>query len=115
MITLEAADIIEGDASAANVVDYIINGVQVDSSRNVDVKALADGQLAATKGALYTTPGSATAIIRSIILVNTDSSARTVNLYVQRDGSNSRRIIPEGLSLEADQVGPQNSIVVVGC
>ncbi|GAG44534.1 unnamed protein product, partial [marine sediment metagenome] len=28
MITLEAADLIEGDASAANVLDYIINGVQ---------------------------------------------------------------------------------------
>ena len=101
MITLEAADLIEGDASAANVVDYIINGVQ-EASSVVSVKALGDGQLPASKGTLYTTPASTTAIVKSVILVNTDSSARTVNLYVQRDGSNSRRIIPEGLSLEAN-------------
>jgi len=102
MITLEAADLIEGDASAANVVDYTINGAQIDSSRNLDVKALADGQLAGSKGTLYTTPASTTAIVKSITLVNADSSARTVNLYVQRDGSNSRRIVPENLSLEAN-------------
>lgn len=102
MITLEAADLIEGDASAANVVDYTINGVQIDSSRNVDVKALADGQLAGSKATLYTTPASTTAIVKSITLVNTDVSARTVNLYIQRDGTNSRRIIPEDLSLEAN-------------
>ena len=101
MITLEAADLIEGDASAANVVDYIINGVQ-EASSVVSVKALADGQLPASKGTLYTTPASTTAIVKSVILVNADSSARTVNLYVQRDGSNSRRIIPENLSLEAN-------------
>ena len=101
MITLEAADLIEGDASAANAVDYIINGVQ-EASSVVSVKALADGQLPASKGTLYTTPASTTAIVKSVILVNADSSARTVNLYVQRDGSNSRRIIPENLSLEAN-------------
>jgi len=103
MITLEAADLIEGDASAANVVDFTINGVEeTPATSAVAVKALADGQLAATKGTLYTTPASTTAIIKSIILVNTDSSARTVNLYIQRDGTNSRRIIPEALSLGAD-------------
>lgn len=101
MITLEAADLIEGDASAANVVDYTINGVQ-EASSVVSLKALADGQLPASKGTLYTTPASTTAIVKSVILVNTASSARTINLYVQRDGSNSRRIIPEDLSLEAN-------------
>lgn len=101
MITLEAADLIEGDASAVTVVDFTINGVQ-EAATVVSIKALADGQLAGAKGTIYTTPGSTTAIIKSIILVNTDSSARTVNLYVQRDGSNSRRIIPEDLSLEAN-------------
>ena len=102
MITLEAADLIEGDASAANVVDYTINGAQIDSLRNVDVKALADGQLAGSKATLYTTPASTTAIVKSITLVNTDVSARTVNLYIQRDGTNSRRIMPENLNLEAN-------------
>ena len=67
----------------------------------VSIKALADGQLAAAKGTLYTTPASTQTIVRNITLINTDSSARTVNLYIKRDGTNSRRIIPNNLSLVA--------------
>jgi hypothetical protein len=101
MITLEAADLIEGDANTAAEVDYTINGVQ-EASNVVSIIALASGQLANAKATIYTTPGSTAAIIKSIILVNTGASANTVNLYVQSDGSNSRRIIPEDLSLEAN-------------
>ncbi len=67
----------------------------------VAIKALADGQLANTKSTLYTTPASTQAIVRSITLVNTDTSTRTVNLYLKRDGSNSRRIIPKDMSMDA--------------
>ncbi len=101
MITLEAADLIEGDASTAAEVDYTINGVQ-EASSVVSIVALASGQLAGAKATLYTTPGSTTAIVKSIFLVNTGAAARTVNLYVQSDGSNSRRVIPEDLSLDAN-------------
>lgn len=66
------------------------------------IKALADGQLAASKGTLYTTPALTQTIIKSITLVNTDSSARTVNLY-KKPGSTSRRIIPKDLSLAAGE------------
>lgn len=66
----------------------------------VSVKQLANGQLAAAKATLYTTPGATQAVIRSITLVNTDSSARTVNLYVNGTGT-SRRITPKDLSLAA--------------
>ncbi len=65
----------------------------------VSIKDLGTGQLAGAKGTLYTTPASTQTIVISITLVNTDSSARTVNLYVKKDGSNSRRIIPVDLSL----------------
>lgn len=68
---------------------------------SIAIKAMADGQLANTKGTLYTTPASTQAVAKNIILVNTGAGANTVNLYVQRDGSNSRRIIPEDLSLAA--------------
>lgn len=54
-----------------------------------------NGQLPNAKGTLYT--ATATVIIRSVRLVNTDSSARTVNLYVKT--GTSRRIIPKDLSL----------------
>ena len=61
------------------------------------VKSLADGQLPNTKGALYTTPASTETIIKTISLVNTDTSARAVNLYVKT--GTSRRIIPNNMSL----------------
>lgn len=61
------------------------------------IKYLADGQLGAAKAALYTVPASTQAIIKTITLVNTDSAARTVNLYVSTGAS--RRIIPVDTSL----------------
>lgn len=65
----------------------------------VAIKSLGDGQLANSEGSLYLTPASTQAIIKTITLVNTDSSARTVNLYVKVSGGTSRRIIPVDLSL----------------
>ena len=64
-----------------------------------NVKSLADGQLAATQAILYTCPGGTEAIIKTIILVNTDSVARDVNLYFKADGGTSRRIIPVDMEL----------------
>jgi hypothetical protein len=66
----------------------------------LSIKALANGQLASSKGTIYTVPGSTQTIVKSISLVNTDSVARTVNLYVNASGT-SRRIIPKDLSLPA--------------
>ena len=65
----------------------------------IGIKSLADGQLANTKGTLYTVAGSTETIVKTITYVNTDSSARTVNLYVKRSGSTSRRIIPKDMTL----------------
>ncbi len=65
----------------------------------VDIKSLADGQLAASKATLYTAPAATQAVANSITLVNTDSSARTVNLYFKASAGTSRRIIPKDLSL----------------
>ena len=62
-------------------------------------KSLADGQLAAAKATLYTVPAATTASIKQITYTNTDVAARTVNLYVKRSGSVSRRIIPMNMSL----------------
>ena len=67
----------------------------------VTPKSLADGQLAAAKATLYTVPASTETIITSIKLVNTDGSARTVNLYIKVSGGTSRRIIPKDMSLGA--------------
>jgi hypothetical protein len=64
------------------------------------IKALASGQLGASKATLYTVPGSTQTIIKSITLVNTDSVTRTVNLYINTAGT-SRRVSPKDLSLPA--------------
>ena len=67
----------------------------------ITIKSLADGQLAATKGTIYTTPASTQAIANRVILVNSDSVARAVNLYFKASGGTSRRFIPKDYSLPA--------------
>lgn len=64
------------------------------------IKQLAQGQLAAAKATIYTTPAVTQAIVKSITVINTDTVARTVNLYVNSAGT-SRRIVPKDLSLAA--------------
>lgn len=64
------------------------------------VQALADGQLAAAKATLYTTPASTQTIVKSITFVNTSASAVTINAYA-KPGATSRRVIPKDLSIPA--------------
>jgi len=52
--------------------------------------SLADGQLAATKGTIYTS--SAQTIVKSINVFSTHASTQTVIIYVKRSGSTSRQI-----------------------
>ena len=66
---------------------------------DVAIKSLADGQLAATKGTIYTTPAATQTIVDNIVLVNSDSSARAVNLYFKASGGTSRRLTPKDYSL----------------
>lgn len=65
-------------------------------------KQLANGQLGSSTATLYTTPSSTTTIIKSIVLCNTDSSTRTINLYVNT--GSDRRITPKDLSLGAGEL-----------
>lgn len=58
-----------------------------------------EGQLAATKGTLYTVPAVTSAIVKSIRLVNATAGVLTVNLYFK--SGTSRRIIPKDYSLAA--------------
>ena len=62
------------------------------------MKNLADGQLPAVTGDLYTSTGVQT-LIKTIKLVNTDSAARTVNIYLLPNGGTARRIIPKDCSM----------------
>ena len=93
MLALDSGDKIRGDAAAATVVDYTLHGFVGSVATQ-----LADGQLASTIGDLYTA-GAAGIGVSSIVLVNTDTSARAVNLYLTPSGGTARRLIPKDLSL----------------
>lgn len=64
------------------------------------IKALANGQLGTTsQGDLYTTAAAKTTIVKSMRFVNTDTVARTMNLYFKRSGGTARLIFPANMSL----------------
>ena len=63
------------------------------------IKSLGDGQLATSKGTLYTAPTSTQAIIKKVTLVNTSSGTVKVNLYFKASGGTSRRTIPKDIEL----------------
>lgn len=62
------------------------------------IKNLAHGQLPNSKGTLYTASGAA--VIKSIILVNTNTTTEVVNLY-HYAATASTRLIPKDTSLAA--------------
>ena len=68
----------------------------------VAIKSLLDGQLPNSKTTLYTTPASTQTIITSITLVNTNSTAETINIYFKASGGTSRLISPKNYSLAAN-------------
>lgn len=65
----------------------------------VNIKELANGQLPASKTTLYICPASTQAIIKTISVVNTHTSAVTINLYKKKSGGTSRRFTPVDLSI----------------
>lgn len=55
-------------------------------------QSLADGQVATTTGAIYTSPGSLYTRVRYISLFNTNAAGQTINLYITRSGGTRRQI-----------------------
>ncbi len=66
----------------------------------ITIAQLANGQLANSIGDIYTST-SCTTIIKSITLVNTNTTTESVNLYVLKSGGTARRIIPQACALVA--------------
>jgi hypothetical protein len=91
---LDNADLLEGDATSASEVDFVISGIA-----NVTRGQLADGQLANSKGTLYTAASSI--VVSSVIYTNTGAAHNHVNLYSKSSGGTSRRLIPKDLQLES--------------
>ena len=93
MISLATGDKIQGDSTNATQVDYTISGIAATARA-----PLANGQLAAAKGDLYTATGADTVL--SIVLVNTGAGVNSVNLYYLPSGGTARRLIPKALALQ---------------
>jgi hypothetical protein len=74
-------------------------------------KKLSQTQLPTGAAAQYTVPGATQAIIRSIVLVNTSGSARTVNLYT--DGSAAANKILDTYSIPANSRVELNSVITL--
>jgi len=78
------------------------------------IKNLANGQLPSSLGDLYTVPSGTSAIIRSITLVNTNTTTETINIYYLQSGGTARRILPQNLQLAAGNSLTVDVILTLG-
>lgn len=81
MLTLAATDTISGVASAATQMTCTIMGMELNGTTEV-YKILDQRQLAAAAATIYTAPASTTAFVKSITVVNNDTSVRTFRLFI---------------------------------
>jgi len=96
MLCLNNTDTLEGGASVDAKVDYTVHGLV----SGVFTK-IASGQLSSTNPSIIYTAATAIAIV-GITLVNTHTSAVTVDLYIDHTNAGTpRRIIPKALSIQA--------------
>lgn len=93
MIALDNGDKIQGDTTTAEMVDYIISGVVGNKS-----KQMTDGQLPDSINDIYTATHDDESVI-SIMVVNTNTSVESINLYLLTSGGTARRFVPKDLQL----------------
>lgn len=63
------------------------------------VKSLGDGQVATSKGTIYTVPADTASVVMNVKMVNTTGGTVKVNLYYKASGGTSRRILPKDLEI----------------
>ena len=94
MICLDNTDTLEAGASVDSVVDCTVHGLVGTTFTNLHA-----GQLSDSDPTVIYTAGAAISVV-SVTMVNTHSSAVTVNLYLDpANGGNPRRLIPKDLNL----------------
>jgi hypothetical protein len=96
MITLAAADTLAAGASVATQLTSTIFGMELNAGTEV-YKVLDQRQLAAAPATIYTAPGSTTAFIKTICVVNNDTSVRTCQFF--RGGTAAANAITPVLSI----------------
>lgn len=81
MITLAAAEYIAGVSDLAAKVNIAIMGMELNAGVET-YKTLYRGQLPSTAASQYAAPSATQSFVKYISVVNTDTSARTFNLFV---------------------------------
>lgn len=81
MLTLATTNTIAGVASVASQLTCTIMGMELNGTTEV-YKPLYQGQLAAAAATIYTAPASTTTFVKSIMVVNNDTSVITFRLFL---------------------------------
>ena len=78
------------------------------------VKNQANGQLGTgPQGVLYTVPNGKAAIVKNLRVANTDTTARTFNLWFKLSGGTARLVSPSAMSLGAGSVAIDNQEITL--
>lgn len=82
MLVIAASDTIAGGASVASKLTTTIYGMELHATTLVETyKVLYQGQLANSPATIYTATANGPSLIKSIDIINTDTSSRTFTLY----------------------------------
>jgi len=98
MITLATADTLAGVASVASQLTCTLFGMELNGTTEV-YKVLDQRQLASSVATIYTAPGSTTAFVKTIAVVNNDTVSRTFQLF--RGGTAAANAITPTFTLGA--------------
>lgn len=81
MLTLTAANTIQGSATVSSAISYTISGDEVSGGSD-SFKILSQGQLGTSVAVLYSVPSSTTTLVKQIILCNSTNSSVTASLFL---------------------------------
>jgi hypothetical protein len=122
MLTLATTNTIAGVASVASQLTCTIMGMELNGTTEV-YKPLYQGQLAAAAATIYTAPASTTTFVKSIMVVNNDTSVRTFRLFLNGTAAANAitplfEIQPGGQAIYEDGMGwslyTANGILLTG-
>lgn len=87
MLSLAPNDTIRGVAGAATAITYLVTGALTPNPKVRQFRQLAQGQLPASAGVIFTAPAAESAFIHEIILVNPTATPEAVTLYQSGAGA----------------------------
>ena len=77
------------------------------------IKNLGNGQLPNTTGDLYTVPAATSAIVKSIIITNTNTTTEYFTIYFLKTSGTARAITPVSFALYANASYPITELITL--